>query len=157
MTVVNWPGLCGLFAWLLVLGFFFAKAEIHIEGEHGWALSLPTWRIEKHWLLDVFWGGRPMTGYHAWVFSFILLFFHLGFFITCSWSVRLELRALASVSWFWIFEDFLWFVLNPALGIRAFRPGHVPWHPRWFCGLPLDYWQFGAGGLILMVATYINW
>lgn len=28
-------------------------------------------------LLDLFWSGKPMTGYHAWVFPFVALFFHL--------------------------------------------------------------------------------
>src|SRR4030095_12624484 len=54
-----------------VLGFFFAMAEIQIEGATGWAGSLPTWRIERHWMLDIFWGGRPMTGDHAWGLSLI--------------------------------------------------------------------------------------
>ena len=40
-----------------------------------------------------------MTGYHAWVFSFLLLMMHLGFFIAGTWSVRLEVRALASEIW----------------------------------------------------------
>ncbi len=62
-----------LLAWLLLLAFFFAQVEIQIEGARGWAASLPTWRIEGHWLLDLFWGGRPLTGYHAWIFSFMLL------------------------------------------------------------------------------------
>ena len=66
-----------LVAWVLLLGFFFANVEIQIEGSAGWAANLPTWRIEKHWLLDLFWGGRAMTGYHAWVFPFVALFFHL--------------------------------------------------------------------------------
>jgi len=47
-----------LLCWVLLLGLFFAKTEIQIEGAHGWAASLPTWRIEKHLLLDMFWGGR---------------------------------------------------------------------------------------------------
>jgi len=55
--------------WVALMAFFFAKVEIQIEGAAGWASALPTWRIESHWLLDIFWGGRPMTGYHAWVFS----------------------------------------------------------------------------------------
>src|SRR5690242_5379610 len=41
----------------LLLAFFFAHAEIEIEGAGGWAANLPTWRIERHWLLDLFWGG----------------------------------------------------------------------------------------------------
>jgi len=61
-------------------GVLFAEVEIQIEGAAGWASSL---RLEDrdHWLLDLFWGGRPMTGYHAWVFSFMFLAFHLGVFI----------------------------------------------------------------------------
>ena len=75
-----------LVLWVAVLGFFFAMVEIQIEGPAGWAASLPTWRIESHWLLDIFWGGRPMTGYHAWVFSFMALVFHLPVFINGVWS-----------------------------------------------------------------------
>jgi hypothetical protein len=52
-------------AWVVLLAYFFANVEIQIEGSAGWAANLPTWRIEHHWLLDLFWGGRPMTGYHA--------------------------------------------------------------------------------------------
>ncbi len=51
--------------WVCLLAFFFAEVEIQIKGAQGWAAGLPTWRIEQHWLLDIFWGGRPMTGYHA--------------------------------------------------------------------------------------------
>ena len=53
--------------WLftLLLAFFFAKVEVHIEGPGGWAANLPTWRIEQHVLLDLFWGGRAMTGWRS--------------------------------------------------------------------------------------------
>jgi hypothetical protein len=64
-----------LILYVSLLGLFFAMTEIQIEGANGWACALPTWRIEKHWLLDVFWGGRPMTGYHAWIFPFMFLVF----------------------------------------------------------------------------------
>ena len=76
MTHTQWISLASTLASVLLLGFFFAKLEIAIEGEAGWAQNLPTWRIEGHWLLDIFWGGREMTGYHAWAFSLIALFFH---------------------------------------------------------------------------------
>ena len=58
--------------WTLLLSFFFAQLAIQVEGAAGWAANLPTWRIAQDWLLDLFWGGRPMTGYHAWVFPFIV-------------------------------------------------------------------------------------
>ena len=132
-----------------VLAFFFAKVEIHIEGDAGWAANLPTWRVEKHWLLDIFWGGRAMTGYHAWMMSFILLFFHLPIVLAWQWSWQLEARILASMMVFWIVEDFLWFIVNPAFGWKRFHQKHVPWHKHWICGAPADYWIFiGISGLL---------
>ena len=95
---------------VVVLAYFFAQAEIHIEGDAGWAANLPTWRIEKHWLLDLFWGGRAMTGYHAWVFLFIAIFFHFPLCFMAQWSWQLEARVVGSIMLFWIIEDFLWFI-----------------------------------------------
>ena len=106
----------------------------------GWASGLPTWRIESGWMIDVFWGGRPMTGYHVYIFSFVALFFHFPFVFFCQWSWRAEARALASIAMFWVAEDFFWFILNPAFGWTKFAPSFVPWHHRWFLGAPTDYW-----------------
>lgn len=128
--------------WVVLLAFFFANIEIQIEGPHGWATSLPTWRIEEHWLLDVFWGSRPMTGYHAWVFPFIALVFHLPLFFLNKWTLRVESRIFACIMVFWVVEDFLWFVLNPAFGIAKFTPEAVWWHKYWFLGAPVDYWIY---------------
>jgi len=132
------------YAWALLMAFFFANAEIHIEGGAGWATSLPTWRIEKHWLLDLFWGGRAMTGYHAWVFSFMALVFLLPLAFQGRWRGRDFVLALGGLAAFWVAEDLLWFVVNPAYGLARLDPAHVPWHPRWLLGLPLDYWWGAA-------------
>lgn len=136
--------------WVVVMAFFFAMLEIQIEGPHGWAASLPTWRVEKHWLLDLFWGGRALTGYHAWAFSFMLLVFHLPQFMTGEFSWKAEARALGCVMIFWIVEDALWFVLNPAFGLSALTPERVPWHKHWLLGVPTDYVTFSVvGGLLV--------
>lgn len=140
--------------WIALLGLFFAQTEIQIEGSAGWAANLPTWRIEKHWLLDIFWGGRAMTGYHAWVFPFITLFFHFPFFFMQQWSWRLQARAAASIMLFWITEDFLWFVMNPAFGLARFNPVDVPWHKHWLLGAPVDYWMFSTIALVLFWYSY---
>lgn len=139
---------------LVVLAFFFAKVEIHIEGDAGWAANLPTWRVEEHWLLNIFWGGRAMTGYHAWMMSFIVLFFHLPVFLTWQWSWQLEARIMASLMVFWIVEDFLWFILNPAFGWKRFQPIHVPWHKHWVIGAPVDYWVFIVASGLLFAYSY---
>jgi len=139
-----------LLLWVLLLAFFFANVEIQIEGCHGWAASLPTWRIDKHPLLDIFWGGRPMTGYHAWIFSFMFLAFHFPQVLLNSFSLRIEARCLGCLMLFWIVEDYLWFVLNPAFGIDRFSPAFVPWHKQWLLGIPTDYLVFTiVGGALL--------
>jgi len=140
-------------AWVALLGYFFANAEIQIEGAAGWAANLPTWRIEKHWLLDLFWGGRPMTGYHAWMFPFIALCLHFPLVFGSCWSWQAEARVLACVMLFWIVEDFLWFVLNPAYGIARFNPASIPWHKHWLWGAPTDYWCYS---LIMLVLLWLS-
>lgn len=154
MTLQDAQLIIPLLFWTILLAFFFAKVEIHIEGEHGWAGSLPTWRVEEHWLLEIFWGGRPMTGYHAWIFSFITLVFHLAFFLEGKWSLQMEARVLASLMLFWMAEDFLWFVLNPAFGIRKFNRKDIHWHKKWFLLLPLDYWTFSILSIVFFIYSF---
>lgn len=143
-----------LLAYVALLAFFFAMVEIQIEGAAGWAANLPTWRVDNHWLLDWFWGGRPMTGYHAWVFSFMALMFHLPAVMLRQWSWQIELRALGSLALFWIFEDWLWFVFNEAYGIARFAPEFIPWHKHWLIGVPTDYLVMGTLGMTMVVLSH---
>lgn len=137
-------------AWVLSMAFVFANVEVQIEGSAGWASALPTWRIERHWLLDIFWGGRPMTGYHAWIFSFMALVFFSPLAFVARWRWHDAGLALAGLLLFWIAEDWLWFGLNPAWGWAHFTPAHVPWHKHWWGFAPVDYWVgLGASALLL--------
>jgi hypothetical protein len=151
----RWAHAIILLAYVVLLGFFFAKVEIQIEGQRGWAEGLPTWRVDRHPLLDIFWGGRPLTGYHAWVFSFMALVFHLTFFMTGGFGWKQEARILGCLMLFWIIEDFLWFVMNPAYGIRKFRPGQVWWHKKWMLGVPTDYVTFTLAGALLVAWSFL--
>ena len=47
-----------LFGWILLLALLFAQAEIQIEGSHGWASSLPTWRIADAPVLKFLFSGH---------------------------------------------------------------------------------------------------
>lgn len=144
-----------LLLWVGLLGFFFAMTEIQIEGASGWAASLPTWRIEQHPLLEIFWSGRPLTGYHAWVFSFMAIAFHLPLAMLGRFSWRLEARCLGALMLFWIIEDFLWFILNPAFGLARFAPHCIPWHKNWLGCVPTDYVTFSLVGLALLIWSFV--
>ena len=153
-TPIGWRRTFGYLAWVLVMAVFFAEVEIQIEGAAGWAAQLPTWRIESHWLLDIFWGGRPMTGYHAWVFSFMALAFFAPLAFNARWRAREMALALAGLMLFWIVEDFAWFLLNPAFGWARFDPAHVPWHKHWWLGASTDYWVAVIG--VTLIVLLIN-
>jgi hypothetical protein len=154
MTDTYWMSMLHTLIGILILGFFFAKLEIAIEGDAGWAANLPTWRIEGHWLLDLLWGGRVMTGYHAWAFSLVALFFHFPLVFSADYSWQAEMRALASIMLFWVSEDFLWFLLNPAFGFKRFSKTHANWHKQWVGGAPVEYWLFTPLGLGLLYISY---
>ncbi len=142
-----------LLCWVVVLGAFFAQVEIQIEGSAGWAANLPTWRIDDSWL-NALWGGKTITGYHVWVFAFVALAFHLPVFMLSAWSPKLEARIIGSIMVFWIAEDFLWFVFNPAFGLMLFSPAHVPWHKFWLFGIPIDYILSLLLGFMLLAWSY---
>ncbi len=145
--------------WLLLastalMALLFAHLEIQIEGPHGWAARLPTWRLPKQshwrWLL----GGREITGYHLFAFAFVAAAFHWPLAVLGDFSLALEARLLACLAVFWILEDFLWFVLNPAFGLAKFRPRHVPWHPLWILGVPVDYLAMSVLAIVLFAFSY---
>jgi hypothetical protein len=119
----------------------FALVEIQIEGPKGWATGLPTWRIENRWT-RWFYSGKPLTGYHLYVQLFVLAVVHLPFGLgltQVTW--RAEARIMAFFILFWVVEDFLWFVLNPAFSLKRFRPEHIWWHAQtWWWFMPRDYW-----------------
>jgi hypothetical protein len=137
---------------VLAGAFIWANLEVQIEGPHGWAKNLPTWRIEKHFLLDIFMGGRALTGFHTWAFSFVAFAFHLPLVWLGRWTWPLECEVLGSLMLFWVVEDFLWFIINPHYGWRRYREQKITWHPRWFLGIPVDHW-----GMLLMSALFLAW
>lgn len=122
--------------------------EVQIEGPRGWAQGLPTWRSERPWVTRLL-GGRPLTGYHLAMVLTILSLLHLPLTVV-GWSVRTEASILGAFILLLTLEDFLWFVLNPAWGLRRFRPGAIWWHPGWLLGLPSFYWVtlFFGGALL---------
>ncbi len=141
------------FIFIFLAAWAWAKMEIQIEGKDGWAAALPTWRIESHWILNWFYGGRPLTGYHVWAFCFVFLSLHQPFFWGVPWSWKSELGIMGTYYLFWIVEDFLWFVLNPHYGWSRFNKREVWWHKRWLMGFPLDYWVLGSATVFLLIWT----
>ncbi|HUF11908.1 MAG TPA: hypothetical protein VMN78_02285 [Longimicrobiales bacterium] len=143
------------FGLLAAVSVAFALLEIQIEGGHGWASGLPTWRIRNRWT-ERFLGARAITGYHLYAHVFVLLLVHLPYAVVPdAWDWRVELRILAFLILFWILEDFLWFVLNPRYRLRRFRPQYVWWHAAsWWGPMPRDYWLFIPVGIVLYLVAW---
>ena len=140
---------------LLAAAGSFALLEIQIEGASGWAKDLPTWKVENR-LTRLIFGNRPMTGYHFYVHVFFLVVLHLPYaFGFVPLSLDAELRIAAFWIAFWIVEDYLWFVFNPAFGVSRFRREYIWWHaPSWWWIMPREYW---IGAPLAVVLYILSW
>ena len=129
-----------------------ARVEIHIEGEHGWAVKLPTWRWGPEWWLKAT-NGKELTGYHLWLTLFLIGMFHLPL-VFCGFSRALFAKCASSYMMVTAAWDLQWFVWNPAWGFRALRTREVPWFRTKVLGLPVDYFM---GYAVSGVLTALIW
>lgn len=143
-------------AFLGAAAVLFALLEIEIEGPGGWARNLPTWRIRNRWT-RLFFGARAITGYHLYINLFLALLLHAPYvFGFVRPTLATELRIIAFGLLFWVVEDFLWFALNPAYGIRAFNRQRIWWHSTsWWWIMPRDYWIFTPMGIGFYVLSWL--
>jgi hypothetical protein len=123
--------------YLIILALLHAKLELMIEGKAAWALRLPCWRIDNY--LTRFLLGKEITGYHVWLLVLFSLIFHAPF-LFIDWSLKKEMLTLGLFYWYWIAEDFFWFIESKHYGLRSFKKGKIYWHKRWFGCLPVSYW-----------------
>lgn len=138
----------GPYVFLLWLAFCFAKLEIAIEGSDGWAGNLPTWRSEKT-LSTIIAGGHVLTGYHLWANLFVVSTLHFVYVFT-PFALRTELFIFSFYFAFVLIEDFLWFALNPAYGLRNFSKEMIWWHAdHWWLFAPRDYYVFAVISAVL--------
>ncbi|MBP9827791.1 hypothetical protein KBC55_01410 [Patescibacteria group bacterium] len=127
-----------------VFATILACLEIESEGKYGWAHKAPTWYRTTGFfgkLYGMIMGGKPLTGYHLFMFLFTFMIFHVPFFSGVVWSAEGELLACAMYFAWCTLWDYIWFVLNPAYAGR-FTRNNVWWHSGspWIFGLfPLDY------------------
>ena len=139
---------------LFTLSFILAGLEVEAEGKYGWASKMPTWYRTSGIagkLYGMIMGGKPLTGYHSFMFVLPLAIFHAGFFMGAPWSLAAETLAFAKYFATAVLWDFLWFVINPAYGMSNFTKESVWWHAKsyWVFGLfPADYavgWAISLG------------
>lgn len=137
-----------------LISFTAAKLEIEIEGKHGWAGRLPTWRI-KNWITHLF-GQSHITGYHTWFTVTIFLLSHMGFVLGLPWHLSTELLMLACFLIGATIEDYLWFVLNPHYGWDRFSAYHITWH-KWTLWekVPIMYINSGSIALFLILLGFL--
>ncbi len=144
--------------YLFILALNLAILEIQIEGKHGWAENLPTWRPAKDtWVQKIFARinfGKQLTGYFLAINCFVLLTLHLPFIFGLSLNFSNWLKIISLWLVFVNVWDLLWFVLNPNFGLGRFKKEFVPWHKIWFLGLPADYWA-GISLSFLALTPYL--
>jgi hypothetical protein len=141
--------------YLFFMALTLAIIEVQIEGRHGWASKLSTWRPKIGSRLDKMFqkimSGKLATGYHLAVFIFVLLIMHYPFFGGAHWSWTSELQTLSLFLLFSAVWDFLWIVVNPYFGIKKMSVRHIWWHSKRWWGIPRDYYLAILGSLLLYI------
>ena len=126
--------IAGLIVFLFVLAAVFAYWEVQIEGSHGWAEKLPTWRKSEGRIFKLL-GNRPLTGYHIGMILFLILLFHFPLFFAV-WNPEKEIFLIGYILAFLTIEDLFLFLVNPAYGLK--------WGPEDF------YWIYTVLAIVLM-------
>lgn len=135
--------------YLFLLSALLALFEIQIEGAHGWAAALPTWRISTP-LVRAITGGRPIDGYHIYLWLLLLSLLHAPALFK-RWSLRDEARVLAWFLFVSVYEDYLWFVWNPHFGLARYDNSDIWWYSNWLLGVPTDYFVGLGASLVAYV------
>lgn len=140
--------------YLFLMAAVLAILEIQIEGPHGWAKNLPTWKPQPGNLAGKIYSkimsGKELTGYHAAMFTFVALIFHLPYVFGLSLTFEHWLQTLSLFFLFIALWDFLWFVFNPHYPLKYFTKEN-PNHKTFFLGLPVDYYFSIATSLLLVL------
>lgn len=122
---------------LILTSMIFGLLEIEIEGEDGWAKNLPTFQV------------KSITGYHLFLWIFMLLMIHLPVFFVKKYTMTLEMFLLSFYLLMLITEDAFWFFFN-----TKFHKSQKPdeWREPKFLTIP--YFYFIAAPLILVLSYF---
>jgi len=138
-----------IFIWMVILAYFHALQETQIEGKAGWARHLPTFRISV--FITKLLLNKEITGYHIFLLSMYVIIFH-GIYLFQPYTLKTELIIFGLLNWYFVIEDFLFFIVNPHYGISKFKKGYISWHRRWlFNFIPISY----VWGII--IGTFLLW
>ena len=139
---------------IFILAGLLAKLELQIEGKRaGWAAMLPCWKKQNKFINTML-GNKPLTGYHMWLMITYLFMFHSPY-LFIPFTLKTELILMGFFFWFWILEDFFWFLENDAFKLKNFKKGQIGWHKRWIFGLPISYiWGMSMGTGLLVLGKY---
>lgn len=145
---------------LFLFALALAVLEVQIEGGSGWAANLPTWKPLKSRWYSRFYGwvmsGKELTGYHLAIVSLVFVAIHYPYFSGVGWSLASELTTISLFLLLTIFWDFFWFVVNPHYSFGKFWSEKVPWHKKWFCHLPIEYWSGLAVSFLLYTRFFTD-
>lgn len=139
-------------SFVYVFALLYACIEIEIEGPNGWCKNLPTAKnVIGHFSL-----------YHIYMVVLALTIIS-GFIYFRESSCETESPArrcrralsrfvfLATI--FFLFQDFLWFVLNPAFTLANYSEMSIPWHSPWYAGMPwFNYVGLGLAAVALCIS-----
>ena len=141
----------GLSLYTIIYATLYSILEIEIEGKDGWAINLPTFKINS----GIF---TNFTFYHI-VMNIIVIGTNMYPIYLLKGVdetyIDIFLQSIYMITLWFFIEDFEWFILNPHYTIKNYGP-NIPWHSnqRWFLGKRIPMHNVISYGIMSGIAYY---
>lgn len=138
-----------LFALAYLAMLAMAFWESCAEGRHAWARRSLGWRLHL--------GKYVLTEYHFFVFVVFFPALLAIPLVVAGWDVRLFGMLVSAYASGMVFQDIMWFVVNPAVSLADWNPKfaeYYPWVGFGRCRVPLFYL---VGIAVAIASWYFLW
>ncbi|QQG39215.1 MAG: hypothetical protein HYS32_02050 [Candidatus Woesearchaeota archaeon] len=111
-----------VFLYVMFIFLSIAFWEAYVEGPHGWAEKSYGWRIDL--------GIVELTAYHFWAWIVMIPLFLFLPLVIFGFDKSIFWFLVGCYFFGAVFEDFMWFIVNPKFPLRNFNSKKVKWH-KW--------------------------
>jgi hypothetical protein len=135
-----------IFVWIWGAMVAMAFWEAYVEGRNAWDKGKLGWKVRLG-------PGLVLTGYHFYLFVIMWPLLLTLPFVMYGWDARLFGIVLSAFVSGTVLEDFMWYVVNPAVKISELHTNFAAYYPR----VPVGKWKIPLGYFIGVGIAVLSW
>jgi hypothetical protein len=120
--MIDTPKTIAIFSLIYIAMIANAFWEAYVEGDNPWDKRKLGWKIK-------FGPKYCLPAYHFFLFVVMWPTILLLPLVISGWNTKLFGILVSAYSTGMVIEDFLWFVVNPAVGVRKFNSEYATYYP----------------------------